>query len=49
MRSLGRQQTKQGKQKRMYICQRLDLGKLIELKLSRIAGMEKPVLRIPVH
>jgi len=47
MRSLGRQQTKQGKQKRMYICQRLDLGKLIELKLSRIAGMEKPVLRTP--
>lgn len=29
----------------MYICQRLNLGSMIELKLSRIAGMEKPVLR----
>lgn len=29
----------------MYICQRLGLGAMIELKLSRIAGMEKPALR----
>ena len=28
----------------MYVCQRRDLGKLIALKLSRIAGMEDPLL-----
>ena len=47
MRRLGREQTKHGEQERMYICQRLDLSGMIELKLSRIAGMEKLALRCP--